>query len=232
MKRVTLSLALLVAATPALALEVVGGSVSLGYSGFTDDLLDDINKTTLSGSLEVGISRAFSVQGDLAIINYGLTDLDANNIGLHGIYHLSETTSIGGYIGQDSVESADLSILGIEAGHQAGPMMLEGYLSRAESSGEDGTIFGLRAAYGLSEDSEIGLRYDDINVDGIGASRISAVGEFGMANGFAITGELGSADIEGIGSETFFGIGVKVDFGAKRGATFSQRSVVDLFPGL
>lgn len=232
MKTVVLPLALLVAASPAMALELVGGSVSLGYSGLADTMLDEINKTTLSGSVEIGFSQAVSVQGDLSTMNFGLSDMDATHIGLHGIYHLNEATSLGGFIGEDRLESADLSILGIEVGHQAGQMRMEGYLSRADSSAQDGMIFGLHAGYRLSDASEIGLRYDEINVDGFGASRVSAVGEFGLANGLAITGELGSADLDGLGSETFVGLGVKVDFGAERGATFSQRSVLDLLPGL
>jgi hypothetical protein len=232
MKLQALTVAFLLAASSAQAFEVTGGSIALGYSGFTDNLLSDVDKTTLGGQIEVGFSRDFSMQADLGFMNYGFSDFDAHNFGLHGIYHLSDTTSLGGFVGRDTIESEDLSIYGVEVGHQAGPLGLEAYLSIADAGVEDGTVYGLRAAYGITDSTEIGLRYDHINIDGLGASRLSVAGEFALSSGFAVTGEIGSADIDDSGSEGFFAIGAKFNFGANRGATFNQRSVLDLLPGL
>ncbi|MBN2631350.1 MAG: hypothetical protein JXR75_12530 [Rhodobacteraceae bacterium] len=211
---------------------MTGGSLSLGYSTLTDSDLDALNKVTLGGSLEMGFSKQFSVQGDLGLSKFGYSDIDNLNFGLHAIFHVSDTTSLGAFAGRDDFDGGDLDYFGIELGHQSGPIGLETYISEADADGETGAVFGLAGNYAFSDTASLGLAYDKINVDGYGASTIALNGEFIATPGLGLTGEVGSADIEGLGSEVFMGIGVKVNFGAKRGATFTQRSVVDLLPGL
>ncbi|MFE3838115.1 porin [Pseudogemmobacter sonorensis] len=230
-KSILLALAGAAFASSAHGFEVVGGSVAIGYSAFTEET--DVNKLNFGGQLEFGLSREFSLQGDVNLSKFGLTDIDNRSIGLHGIYHLSSETSLGAFIGTDRVEGANVDFYGIEAGHQFGQFGLEGYLSRADLEGvADGTVIGLKGEYAITPAALVGVRFDNINVDGYDASRLSLTGQYAFTEGFAVTGELGNADIDTYGSETFFGLGVKVSFGAKRGATFDQRSVVDLLPGL
>ena len=231
-KSIALAFASLLCAPALHAFEVTGGSVSLGYSSLTDSDLNDINKTSLGGSLEFGIAREFSVQADLSLAKFGLTDIDSRSLGLHAIYHASENTSLGGFLGRDRIEDVNLDFIGVEAGHQMGRFGVEGYLGHAEAEGIDGTVLGLQGDYTLGEYSSVGMRYDNINVEGYDASRVSLTGEFGASPGFAITGEIGNADIESVGSEMFAGVGVRINFGAKRGATFRDRSVANLLPGL
>ena len=230
MKRAVFSI-LLLAAAPAQAFEITGGSVELGYSGFTDNLLKKVDKTTLAGQIEVGFSPAFSMQADLGFMNFGFSDEEAHNIGLHSIYHISDLTSLGMYFGQDRLDGGNLSITGVEVGHQAGALGLEGYLTYAKDSAEDGFVFGARADWDLSDIAGIGLRYDRADLDSGDVSRLTLTGQDTLASGLALTGELGSADIGAAGSEPFFGIGAKMTFGAQRGATFNDRSVLDLLPG-
>lgn len=232
MKRAALTILLLAAAPAAQAFEITGGSVELGYSGFTGNLLKKLDKTTLSGQMEIGFSQAFSVQADLGFMVFGFNDENARNFGLHSIYHVSDTTSLGMYFGQDRILGGSLSITGVEVGHQAGMVGLEGYLTYAKDSVEDGLVFGGSAGLDLSDSAGIGLRYDRADVDGTDFSRLALTGEYTLASGLALTGELGSADIADSGSEPFFGIGARMTFGANRGATFGNRSVLNLLPGL
>ncbi len=227
-----LALAGAIFAPAAQAFEVTGGSLSLGYSGLTDSDLDALNKVTLGGSIEMGFTQQFSMQGDLRLTKFGFSNVDNLNFGLHAIFHVSDTTSLGAFAGRDDSDVGDLDYFGIELGHQSGPIGLETYISRADDAGETGTVFGLAGDYAFSDTTSLGLAYDKIDVDGYGASTIALNGEFIAAPGLGLTGEVGSADIDGLGAEVFMGIGVKVNFGAKRGATFDQRSVVDLLPGL
>ncbi len=232
MKRAALTAVLLAAAPAAQAFEITGGQMELGYSSYTDNLLKKLDKIGINGSIEVGFSQMFSMQADLGFMNFGFNDADATNFGLHSIYHLSDTTSAGFYFGQDRVSGGSLSITGLEIGHQAGMVGLESYLTYAKDSADDGMVFGASAGLNLSDMAEIGVSYDRIDVDSSKASRLALTGEYTMGNGFAITGELGSVDIKGSGSEPFFGIGGKMTFGADRGATFGERSVLNLLPGL
>lgn len=231
MKRAVFSI-LLLAAAPAQAFEITGGSVELGYSGFTGNLLKKLDKTTLAGRIEVGFSPAFSMQADLGFMNFGFSDEEAHNIGLHGIYHASDITSLGMYLGQDRLDGDSLSIAGVEVGHQAGALGLEGYLTYAKDSTEDGIVFGARADWDFSDVAGIGLRYDSADLGGADVSRVALTGQYTLTSGLTLTGELGSAEIAGSGSEPFFGIGAKMTFGAERGATFADRSVLNLLPGL
>lgn len=226
---IALALAGILCTSAAQAFEVTGGSVDLGFSAFTDDF--DANKTTLGGALEFGIVRAVSVQADLGLTQFGLTEVDNTNFGLHGIYHLGEATSGGLYLGRDRVEGADIDLYGLEIGHQQGQFTAEGYLGHAEAAGGSGTLLGLRGGYALSDSATLGARYDNVNLEGYDISRLSLTGEYAMTDGFALNAEVGSFDAEGVGSEMFLGLGVKASFGAKRGATFERRSLVDLIPG-
>lgn len=230
-KSIALAFAGLLFVPAAHAFEVTGGEVSLGYSGLTDSALNDATRTTLGGSLEFGISHEFSVQGDLSVSKFGLTHIDSRSLGLHAIYHASEDTSVGGFLGRDRIEGSNLDFFGVEIGHQMGQFGAEGYISHAEIEGVSGTVLGLEGNYAVNDYATVGMRYDNINVDGLDASRLSLTGEIGATPGLAITGEIGNADLEGLGSEMFAGIGVRINFGAKRGATFRDRSVANLLPG-
>lgn len=232
MKRAALTALLLATAPAAQAFEFTGGQVELSYSGYTDNLLKKLDKTAITGSVEVGFSQAFSMQADLGFMNFGFNDDDGTNFGLHSIYHLSDTTSAGFYFGQDRIGGGSLGITGVEIGHQAGMVGLESYLTYAKDSADDGLIFGASAGLDLSDMAEIGVSFDRVDVDNSKASRLALTGAYTMANGFAITGELGSMEVKGAGSQPFFGIGGKMTFGAKRGATFGERSLLNLLPGL
>lgn len=231
----TLSLALagLFCASTAQAFEVTGGSLSLGYSSFVGgDDATEVNKLSLGSSIEMGLAQQFSVQGDFSLSKFGFTNLDASNVALHTIFHISDDTSAGAYIGQDRLEGEKLTYFGVEVGHQIGAFGTEAYLTRAKQGGGDGTVFGIKGEYALTEAALVGAKFDNLNVDGLDVSRFALTGEMDALPGLMLTGEVGQARVESFGSEAYVGVGVKVNFGAKRGATFDRRSIIDLVPGL
>lgn len=216
---------------PVLAGEVTGGSIGIDYSAFTEDSYGTIDKTSLSGSLEYGFDRNVAVQGDLALTKFGLSEFDANNVTLHGIYHIDEATSLGAFIGRDTVESEGLTFYGLEAGHEVGQFAGETYIAYGEESGVDGTIFGLSGLYKANDALGLGMSYDRLDIEDADAHRVALEAEYRMQS-VVLTAQLGQAEIEDTGSETFFGIGARMTFGAERGATFGKRGLIELLPGL
>ncbi|MDQ2067998.1 hypothetical protein Q9295_16610 [Xinfangfangia sp. CPCC 101601] len=232
MKRAALLPLFLLAAAPAQAFELTGGSVGVGYSGYTSNLLKNVDKTTLDGQLELSFGDLVSVQADLGFANFGFDDGEGHNIALHGIYHLGFDTSAGLYLGRDKVGDDSATLTGLEIAHKMGPVGLEGYVTYANDSNFNGLVGGAEASYGISDSLDLGVRWDRANIDNFDLTRLSLVGEYDLPSGLALTGEIGSAKFNGAGSEPFFGIGAKMNFGSNGGTTFRDRSLLDLVPGL
>ncbi|NPD13857.1 hypothetical protein HOY34_01420 [Xinfangfangia sp. D13-10-4-6] len=220
------------AASAAGAAEFVGGTISLSYSGLADSDLNEINKTSLNGRVQVGFSREFSIQAGLGQTWLGLSDFDSTSLDLHGIYHLSESSSVGAFFGRDEIEGYGANFAGLEAGHKVGQFGGEAYIAHAKDGDSSGNLYGIRAAYDLSDYGNIGARFDQIDIEGFDVSRLSLTGEFKPTPGFSLTAEVGSAKFDSLGSEMFVGVGLNVHFGANNGTTFDKRSLLDILPGL
>jgi len=218
-------------AQSALAGEVTGGAIGLDYSAFSEDSAGTVDKQTLWGSVEYGFARDFSVQGDLAFAKFGATDLDASNVTLHGIYHLDDATSFGAFIGRDKLESEGLTFYGVEAGREFGTFDGEAYLGYAEDEGDSGTLFGLSGMYNATESFGFGMDYDRLDVEGSDITTVALTTEYRMDR-LVLSAEIGQADLDGFGSESYFGLGARMTFGADRGTTFNRRGVVNFIPGL
>ncbi|WP_102109759.1 hypothetical protein [Oceaniglobus roseus] len=226
--------AFLIPVGAAQAAEVNGGELTLRFSAFTDDT--DFNATALEGSLELGFTRELAVQLDVAQRFFGLIDDNTLTGTLHGIYHLSDLTSVGLFVGTESGAGSDLDYYGVEAGHEMMGWELEGYLGRGEDSGFDGIAAGLTGAYAVTPDFDVAGSVDHLDLDGgISATRLGLKGEYGFGNGLSVYGEVGNYHAKAGGasnSEPFVGIGASYKFGAERGTTFQQRGLARLIPGL
>ena len=233
MKRIFISMLACsaISAPVAQAAEVTGATLGIDYSAFTDDSAGTVNKTALSGSVELGFDRNFSLQGDMSIGRFGFTDADTFSAAVHGIYHANETASVGAFIGRDSLEGEGNTYFGVEAGFEQGQFAGNVYVSHMSDTLADGTLMGIGASYDATEAFTIGASYDNIDVYGYDLSRAQLEAEYRM-DSFALTAQLGSADAEDLGSETYFGVGAKFTFGAKRGTTFEQRGLLAIWPGL
>lgn len=217
------------------AVEVTGGSVGLSYSGFTEDF--SVSRIAVDGSVELGFNQNISAQVDLAYNDFNLTGLRATTFGLHGIYHISDSTSLGAfYAFEDSnVRGGDLDIYGIEAGHDAGYVEVEGYLGRINGGATDGDMLGVQARYEFA--SELGMTgsYDRVSSGGNDLSKFAVQLDRDVAPNVNLFAEIGTARVNGgglSGNEPFVGLGGKVVFGAARGATFEQRGFSRIIPGL
>ena len=226
--------ALLGLALPAAAVEVTGGELSFSHSQFTD--YSDVAKTTLEGAVEFGFTRSFSVQADLGFSALNATDETVTAMALHAIYHGDEHNSYGLFIGNESVAGEDVTYYGIEFGHETGPLSLETFLARGEEEGVDGTEFGLKGRYAVTERFGLGARYDTVDFDGvIDATVLGLTADYAVVPNLLVTGEVGTAELafDGLGStsEPYVKLGATYKFGAGRGATFGKRGLVNLIPG-
>lgn len=228
--------ALGVVACQASAVEVTGGNITLGYSSFTEDT--SFSALVLKGSVELGFSKSFAVQADLGGFGYNFINETGTNFGLHGIYHLNETTSFGAYISSDSILGDSNEVYGVEAGFGSNGFDIEGYFGKTEFSGTDASTFGVLAHYTFEGNFGIGASVDrlDINVSGLALTRYGLKADYMLEN-TAIYAEIGSlaADIGEFslsGSERYVGVGIEFNLGAKRGATFSDRGFLKMIPGL
>ncbi|WP_299699189.1 hypothetical protein [uncultured Tateyamaria sp.] len=220
-------------ASAAQAVEITGGSVQLKYSAFTEET--DLNRVNLEGSMEIGFTQSFSTQIDLGHNSFGETNLDGTNFGLHGIYHLNDTTSLGVFYTREDVEDVDVDIFGIEAGLEMGAFELEGFLGQLDAENEDETIFGFEGRYELNSGIGLSLGYEDV-----GSSSTANVAtttlrvDRDVTSNLNLFAEIGSTSFDtniGDADETFVGIGGRYVFGAERGATFNQRGLLRILPG-
>ena len=218
-------------AQSAVAGEVTGGSLGFTYSAFSDDSAATVDKKSIAGSVEYAFDRQFALQGDLSLVKFGATDLDGHSYTLHGIYHLDDATSFGAFIGRDEVDSVGETFYGLEIGREFDQLDTEGYIAHGQADDLTGTLFGLSALYNATDSFAFGMRYDTLDIDTVEASRVSLLTEYEIDR-VVLSAEVGQADINGVGSESFFGVGARMTFGADRGTTFEKRGLLDVIPGL
>ncbi|MCI2393453.1 porin [Aliiroseovarius sediminis] len=226
------------AAAPALAVEITGGDVSLSYSAFTEDT--DLSRVAIEGSVEVGFTRAFSMQFDLARYEFGFADDGVTTGTVHAIFHVSDVTSVGAFYGREDIDGTSLDLYGAEVGHEMGALDLEAYIGHGEEAGVSGTAFGLAADYNINDRFAIGVAYDRVDFDGdFNIHKTALRASYAAADRFSVFGEVGSfgmgADYYGVtldASTNYVGFGVEYAFGAKRGATFGERGLTRMLPGL
>jgi len=217
------------------AAEIVGGSVKLEYSAFADDI--DFSRFGIEGSLELAFTRNFSLQADLGYQSFNESNLESTVYGLHGIYHLDDVASFGAYYTKDDFDGGDVDIVGLEAGYEISGFELEGYLSYADAGGADGGLYGISGRYEFANAVGVTGAFDRFDEGDIDINLFSVTIDRDVTSNVNLFVEAGAGEvgIDGVGSsdfEAFVGVGGKIAFGNKRGATFEQRSLSGLIPGL
>jgi len=230
--------------SPSMAQDLVGGEVTLGYSGFTDQVAtadgDERPGQIFVGlSGEVGLGSMVSVQGDLSYHSFNVTDEDALNLALHAVFHVNDDAALGLFYGNESIAGFDSDFYGVEGAFETGILSAETYYLEIDEGADFGAhIFGIGVDADVGNGYAVGLDYDQLGADGPGdLSRIAVTGKYEVEEGAAVYVEIGSlsADTGGLlpdASETFFGIGVEYSLGPNRGTTFGRRSLAYLIPGL
>ncbi len=221
-------------------MELTGGYVDLGYSTFTDSDFGDV--FNLNGACELAFSRSFSAQLDLG--GYRFQNLNENATGwtLHANLHTTRNASFGAVYGRENVDGPDFDFYGSEAGFDAGPVDVEGYLGHQEVpdfSGFGGTLFGVSVSNDVTDKWQISASYDLVdNIYGVLDFGLFSVGaNYAVSDNAELYGNIGTAHISspiisGSTNEAYVGIGIRMNLGNERGTTFGRRGVLDKLPGL
>jgi len=217
------------------AAELTGGSVDLGYSAFTDN--SDFARTALRGQAELGFNRNWAAQLDLGSYSFDTLGDTGTNVTLHGIFHVNDQVSLGAFYSRDDLQGGDADSIGVEAGFDLNEnVAAEIYLSTGDNNGIDGNIIGFDLGYNVPDQWELSVGMDRASFDfGVDLTRLSLGAEYQTQGPTNIYAEFGSLDANAFGlggSEPYVGVGVRLDFGADRGATFGQRGLLDMIPGL
>ncbi len=216
------------------AFEMTGGDLSIGHSVFIDDT--DIARSSLEGSVELGFNRSFGVQIDAGLHRFNFAGENSTTLTVHGIYHLSDATSAGLFIGADEVANESVSYIGAEAGHDFGRAGIEGYFALGNEFGSLGDTVGISGRFQATDTIDVGASLDRVSLGaGDDVTRFGLRGDLAVGEQTGLFAEAGSlnADVGGASdSEAFVGIGATFSFGANRGATFDRRGLSRLLPGL
>lgn len=222
---------LLAVATPVYAQGVTGGTLGVEVNAPTD--LSDFGGTTYFGGIEYAINKNFSVAADISSYRFDNLGTDASSATLHGIYHMNDLTSFGLFFGQDKNETETSKVMGVEAGTEFMGGTVEGYVGRANSDTSDATIIGADGFYDWSESIQFTGGAAIANFD-LGSTRTVTVGaSYTISNGPDLYAEIGSVSVDdgtSTDSDTFIGLGARLNLGAERGTTFDQRSLFEILP--
>ena len=216
----------------AMAQGITGGSIGVEVTQPTD--FEEFIGTNYFGAIEYGITRQFAVSADVSSYRFDSLDQDATSATLHGVYHLGDTASVGVFFGQDKLEGEDsLNIYGIEGGTEFMGGQVEAYVGVADNDA-DTKIFGFDGNYNFNEAISFkgGAAFQDSGDEG-SASTISIGAEYTITGGPSLYAELGNVNVDSGAtdeSETFIGLGARINFGSARGTTFGQRSVFEALP--
>ena len=114
--------------SPAFAFDVTRGEVSVGHSLFTDN--SNVAQSRLEGSVELGFSQSFGVQVDARLQSFNLASETSTAFALHGLFHLSQSTSAGIFLGTENFASDNNTFYGAEVGTELSRGDVEGYIWR------------------------------------------------------------------------------------------------------
>jgi len=220
-----------VVAGPLAAQGISGGQIGIEYMAPVDG--SDFGGARYNGGLEYAISRQFAVSADFSSYSLDTFATDPSSLTLHGIYHMNDTASVGAFFGQDTVGSARSQYFGVEGGTEFLGGEVAGYFAKVEGD-SDGTMLGVDGLYAWRDGIGFTGNASLVSVDSDNISRLAVGASYQMAEGPEFYGEIGSlsADSSGVSdSQTFIGLGARINFGAKRGTTFDQRSLFETLPG-
>lgn len=221
----------LAAATSPAAAQVTGG-LGVEYSAPLEG--GDFGGTTYYGAIEYAFNRNFSFGADLSGYRLDNINTDASSATLHGIYHFSDTLSLGAFYGIDRVNEVNSDLYGIEAGTEFMGGEVEGYLARLDGTTAEATLLGVDGLYSLSGGFALTGNLDMSVQDANDVRRVAIGGQYVIDGGPQFYAEIGNASVETGGvtaDQNFIGIGARVAIGNQRGTTFNPRSLYEILPG-
>lgn len=236
-------------ATPTVAQEISGASVSGAYKYFTDDDAD-LEITSLRAGIEVGLAPSFAVGGNFATFNNGDSEDTVFNATLHGMYMLSPDSALGLFAAQEANEDADVTMYGFEGASSSVNTHLEGYFGFVDSddlSDNDLTIAGFSFEFNISGGLMVGIDYESYRIEDGFAPPASApledltirdtalTARYQFDNDLSVFAELGQINSTATSGDTVFvsaedaeyvTIGATYSFGRSGGNLLGERTIL------
>lgn len=221
-------------APSAQAFEITGGELTLSYSAFTDH--SSASTTSLTGAVEVGFSKNFGVQVDLATYDLPYGNENGTNATIHAIYHVNDATSLGAFYGTDELNGSSLDLYGIEVGHEFGAFGLEAYMTNLSDNGTVATMYGLSGNYALNGAFGLTGSVDRLEFDPapVSVTRLALGMDYSFTPSMSAYAEVATVTVAVPGdsmSENLYEVGARFSFGANRGVTFEKRSYFGFLGG-
>lgn len=229
-------------AQPALAFDLIGADFAGGYSAYFDQVEGEtLSRASGEFSAEVGLAGSFGVQLDFAIQKFEQIsdDIEDNTMSstLHGLFYLDDAITLGAFYGWETMENAEY--YGVEAAYYGTDFYAEAYLGAGVLNEFDvnNKIYGVNGAYQLTSDFDLIGSYSKATFDGlVDLSLVEAGFGYNYSDRIQISAALGRSNLELEGAaaniDDYFALEAEYSFGAARGATFGERGILHLIPGL
>jgi hypothetical protein len=225
-------------ATSASALDFTGGTVGAEYVMYPD--VSEVSELQFSAQVEFAVNPAFSLAFDVSNNSFDIdgspASYSSSSALIHAIYHVSDTTNVGGYVAHNNVFYFDATSFGVEASYDGGAYDVSGYLGVMDFPLADeyfktvGVAGGYDFGNGFGMTASFDLFYADDVDENIITSRLG--GDYDFGNGISVFAEVGHySRSEGGGSDldTFVTIGSEISFGPNSGTTFDGPPLFDYF---
>jgi hypothetical protein len=232
-------------ATPTLAQDISAASVSAAYTSYTDDEFDD-SFTNLKAGAELGLASSFAIGGNLAIYAGDLDD-GVMNATVHGMYMMSPSTALGGFVAQESQGDFDATLYGIEFGTGSESTRAEAYYGAVESDDLTGdfTVAGFNFEFAVAPSFTLGIGYEAFTIaDGftppsstdtedLTYSDTSLIARYIFEGGASVFAEIGQVGFSASTDDTtyvsannleYFAIGAEYTFGRATGTLLGERT--------
>lgn len=227
---------LMVAGTSSFAQGFTGGQLGIEYNAPVDG--GDMGGTTYSLGGEYAISRTFAMALDATSYRLDNVETSVSNFTLHGIYHLNEKMSLGAFVGLDRLTDSRNTLYGVEFGTEVqgglfntGPRDISGYIGFADGESSDSMFAGVGGNQRITDSIDLVADINWAQIDDESTWKGTATAEYHMANGPDFYGNLGVVETsDDPDMQIFVGIGARISFGAARGTTFDQRSLLESLP--
>lgn len=208
-------------AAPAVAQEFTGGEIGLEYNLDIEDTNND------GASYNAGVEFAFGREYAIAVTaqNLDVTDSSSStNLTLHGVYHLNPSATVGVFYSRDD---DDVAGYGVEAGTVIGLGEIGGYFGQRSLGSEDVTIAGFESRTKVAEQITFFTDFDIVSDSNVGSSKGELGVSYTFDQGPEAFVQVGRTSQFGDGvlddDQTYIGVGARITFGAARGTTFEGR---------
>ncbi len=216
------------------AQEFKGAEVAVEVLGYEND--DDLTSTSYRAGVEFGIYGGFGAAADLSFQNFG-DDEGVRSFTLHGLYDALDLATVGAFVARDSIDGADATSFGIEAGRSFGSAGVEGFIGIGDDEGADYRFAGVEGTFDITPAVALNGSLAALDADGGGLSRIALGGEYRFGNtGPAVYAEIGRISVEDDAgsfgdSSNYVGLGARLAIGPNSGTTFDSRGLSELITG-